>query len=105
MPMAGAAMVMVAAAGASTQGMGDWRQVTGPPELSFPRDHGAHFDYRTEWWYVTGLVTAADGARFGFQITFFRQGLAPGVGVGALGVEGDQCVGPGMGHEVARAGP
>jgi predicted secreted hydrolase len=52
--------------------------VTGPPELAFPRDHGAHFEYRTEWWYVTGLVADERGRRYGFQITFFRQGLAPG---------------------------
>jgi predicted secreted hydrolase len=36
--------------------------------LQFPRDHGAHPDYRTEWWYVTGWL---DGP-IGFQITFFR---------------------------------
>ena len=36
--------------------------------LQFPRDHGAHPDYRTEWWYITGWL---DGA-VGFQITFFR---------------------------------
>jgi predicted secreted hydrolase len=76
--LAGAATMMLAAAGASTQGMGVWRQVTGPPELSFPRDHGAHFDYRTEWWYATGLVNDAGGRRYGFHITFFRQGLAHG---------------------------
>jgi len=56
---------------------GEWLTITGPPELAFPRDHGAHPDYRTEWWYVTGLVDA-DGGRYGFQITFFRQGLDPG---------------------------
>ncbi|MCG6950505.1 MAG: carotenoid 1,2-hydratase [Acidobacteria bacterium] len=55
-----------------------WRQVSGPPELSFPRDHGAHFEYRTEWWYVTGLVADAQQRRYGFQITFFRQGIEPG---------------------------
>lgn len=39
--------------------------------LSFPRDHGAHPDLRTEWWYITGYGT--DGARdVGFQVTFFR---------------------------------
>lgn len=39
--------------------------------LSFPRDHGAHPAWRTEWWYVTGWLQA--GARpMGFQITFFR---------------------------------
>ncbi len=39
--------------------------------LVFPRDHGAHPDLRTEWWYVTGQARA--GTRiFGFQVTFFR---------------------------------
>lgn len=56
----------------------EWLEVTGPPELVFPRDHGAHPDYRTEWWYVTGLLESAEGDRYGFQITFFRQGLDPG---------------------------
>lgn len=37
-------------------------------KFSFPRDHGAHPEYRTEWWYVTGWL---DGP-IGFQITFFR---------------------------------
>jgi predicted secreted hydrolase len=55
-----------------------WTAVTGPPELEFPRDHGAHPDTRTEWWYVTGIVDDDDGRRYGFQITFFRQGLAAG---------------------------
>ena len=57
---------------------GVWREITGPPELDLPRDHGAHPGTRTEWWYVTGLVDDAGGRRFGFQITFFRQGLAAG---------------------------
>lgn len=39
--------------------------------LHFPRDHGAHPDLRTEWWYITGAVDAA-GRPFGFQLTFFR---------------------------------
>ena len=43
-----------------------------------PADHGPHFDYQTEWWYYTGNVAAADGRRFGFQLTFFRRGLSPG---------------------------
>jgi predicted secreted hydrolase len=40
--------------------------------LQFPRDHGAHPDYRTEWWYVTGWLRTAAGAPLGFQVTFFR---------------------------------
>jgi predicted secreted hydrolase len=40
--------------------------------MAFPRDHGAHPDFRTEWWYVTGWVTDEAGAERGFQVTFFR---------------------------------
>lgn len=40
--------------------------------FAFPRDHGAHPAFRTEWWYVTGIVHAADGRPLGFQVTFFR---------------------------------
>lgn len=41
--------------------------------FEFPRDHGSHPAFRTEWWYITGHLDAANGRRFGFQITFFRQ--------------------------------
>ncbi|NEX61679.1 carotenoid 1,2-hydratase [Noviherbaspirillum sp. 17J57-3] len=40
--------------------------------LSFPRDFGAHPDFRTEWWYVTGWLQQPDGKPLGFQVTFFR---------------------------------
>jgi predicted secreted hydrolase len=48
---------------------------------AFPRDHGAHHDYRTEWWYVTGHLASAGGRAFGFQVTFFRS--RPGVAEGS----------------------
>jgi predicted secreted hydrolase len=48
-----------------------------PRRFLFPADHGAHPEYRTEWWYYTGNVAARDGRRFGFQLTFFRSALAP----------------------------
>jgi predicted secreted hydrolase len=39
----------------------------------FPFDFGAHPDFRTEWWYVTGWLTTKDGGKpLGFQVTFFR---------------------------------
>ncbi len=45
--------------------------------LAFPRDAGAHPDYQTEWWYLTGYAnTASMAAAFGFQITFFRRRIA-----------------------------
>src|SRR5690606_12178332 len=40
--------------------------------LEFPRDFGAHPDFRTEWWYATGWLQTPDGKPLGFQITFFR---------------------------------
>lgn len=42
----------------------------------FPSDHGAHPRFRTEWWYYTGHLVAPDGRTFGFQLTFFRRGIA-----------------------------
>jgi predicted secreted hydrolase len=42
-----------------------------PRPLVFPRDHGAHPDYRVEWWYLTGWLDAEPQA-LGFQVTFFR---------------------------------
>ena len=45
--------------------------------LQFPRDHGSHPDFRTEWWYVTGLLRESNGEEFGMQITFFRN--RPGI--------------------------
>jgi len=51
--------------------------VTGPCNLEFPKDHGSHPGYRTEWWYYTGNLRAASGDRFGFQLTFFRSQISP----------------------------
>ena len=44
---------------------------------TFPEDHGAHPDFRSEWWYFTGNLDDADGRRFGFQYTLFRFAVAP----------------------------
>jgi predicted secreted hydrolase len=41
----------------------------------FPRDHFNHPDFQTEWWYYTGNLKSADGHRFGFELTFFRQAV------------------------------
>jgi predicted secreted hydrolase len=48
-----------------------------PRALRFPADHGAHPDFRSEWWYLTGNLADPDGRRFGFQLTLFRFALAP----------------------------
>ncbi len=41
----------------------------------FPRDHGSHESFRTEWWYYTGNLSTKDGRPFGYQLTFFRRGM------------------------------
>jgi predicted secreted hydrolase len=46
-------------------------------DFSFPRDHGSHDDYKTEWWYYTGNLDTDDGKRYGFELTFFRVGVVP----------------------------
>ena len=46
-------------------------------DWQFPRDHGAHPDFQTEWWYYTGVLATADGRPFGFQFTIFRRAISP----------------------------
>ena len=45
--------------------------------LRFPRDHGAHPTFRTEWWYLTGHLRDPAGTAIGVQVTFFR--TRPGI--------------------------
>jgi len=67
--------LLALAGGVRAQALG----VTRRP-LVFPRDFGAHPDTRTEWWYATGWLQAADAVTaaaddaptHGFQVTFFR---------------------------------
>jgi predicted secreted hydrolase len=61
-----------AASGSNRAG---FAQVTAPRPFVFPRDHGSHPEYATEWLYYTGNLDAEDGRHFGFQLTFFRSAL------------------------------
>jgi predicted secreted hydrolase len=51
---------------------------------SFPKDHGAHSNFQSEWWYYTGQLYGPgkerfkDAADFGFQLTFFRRAQREG---------------------------
>ena len=45
--------------------------VADPVPIELPRDDGPH-DRLTEWWYYTGHLRAAGGARFGFEYVIFR---------------------------------
>ena len=53
-----------------------WQRAIGPWNWQFPRDHGAHPDFKTEWWYFTGNLKEDQTNRpFGYQLTIFRQGI------------------------------
>jgi predicted secreted hydrolase len=52
-----------------------WRLALPGWQYIFQRDHAVHSDFKTEWWYFTGNLAAPNGRRFGYQLTFFRQGI------------------------------
>ena len=55
----------------------DWRMALPGWQFEFPRDHHLHADFKTEWWYFTGRLEDEKGDIFGYQVTFFRQGVCP----------------------------
>jgi predicted secreted hydrolase len=73
-PVAATLSAAQALAGTDTEGFARAEEVR---PFDFPRDHGAHPEYRTEWWYLTGHLDGADGGSWGFQLTFFRNALSP----------------------------
>ncbi len=55
-----------------------WRQAAPGWAYRFPADEFSHPDFKTEWWYFTGhLREEGTGRPFGYQLTFFRQGVRP----------------------------
>ena len=52
-------------------------------DFAFPQDHGPHPAFRSEWWYLTGVLATPAGRRFGVQFTLFRQALRPSAEVDA----------------------
>jgi predicted secreted hydrolase len=53
----------------------EWKSALPGYHFEFVRDHASHPDYKIEWWYYTGNLTAEDGRHFGYQLTFFRVGV------------------------------
>lgn len=70
------ALLLLFAAGLCHAAPPEFAQVVPGRALSFPEDFGAHPDFRTEWWYVTGWLETGDGKPLGFQVTFFRSRTA-----------------------------
>ena len=61
--------------------------------FEFPRDHGAHPQFKVEWWYLTGHLFGPARERFGFQATFFRRSIAshpPEAGAGGGAFQADE---------------
>lgn len=81
--------------GALTDELAGFARATARREFVFPDDHGPHPEYRSEWWYFTGNLEAADGRAFGFQLTFFRFALSPEAPARASGWAANQVY---MGH-------
>ncbi len=71
-----AVFLLLCAAGAALSATGGFQAAQPGRAFSFPRDHGAHPDFKTEWWYYSGHLKAAGGETFGYQLTFFRVALA-----------------------------
>ena len=80
-PLMIACILHGAAAGASDLGAllgggsDQFRKALPDQPIRLPADHGAHPDYRSEWWYLTGNLKDEQGRDYGIQWTLFRQGI------------------------------
>jgi predicted secreted hydrolase len=72
------ALLLLGGAAGAQQASPQYNDASPGYRYSFPRDHFSHPDFQTEWWYYTGNVKSASGQAFGFQVTFFRQGVQRG---------------------------
>ena len=55
--------------------LGQYKTAVPGYQFEFPRDYFNHPEFQTEWWYTTGNLIATDGHHYGFELTFFRQGV------------------------------
>jgi predicted secreted hydrolase len=70
------AVALMCALSRARSGAQEYQRALPGYRFEFPRDYFNHEEYRTEWWYYTGNLQAADGHRFGFELTFFRVGVS-----------------------------
>ena len=70
----------------------------------FPADHGPHPAYRSEWWYLTAVVSTTatasqpEAREFGVQFTIFRQGLDARPGQTPAATDGAEAWRTGQGY-------
>lgn len=92
------------ALGSSNGSAAEFARADSIREFVFPADHGPHPAYRSEWWYLTAVVsTAGTGLQsapreFGIQFTLFRQGLEAGRGETRLPNDGPWAWRTGQGY-------
>jgi len=70
-----ASSLLIVVPGLAADTSQEFRIATEGYRYAFPSDHGAHDEFRTEWWYYTGQLATKDGRPFGYQLTFFRRGM------------------------------
>ena len=69
----------------ASQSVAGYRSADQVAPFNFPVDHGAHPQFRSEWWYMTAVLREVDqaglqlpnGRTFGVQYTLFRQAVQP----------------------------
>lgn len=71
------AVFTVTAAEAENARSEGWAVAVPGYQITLPRDHFPHYQFRTEWWYFTGNVRTELRRPFGYQLTFFRHGYRP----------------------------
>jgi predicted secreted hydrolase len=70
-------VIGVVLAAVATLAAAGYPDVTPGANVRLPVDAGAHPEFRTEWWYVTGWLATGSGEPLGFQVTFFRTRPTP----------------------------
>lgn len=89
--MAGLLTGLTLIAGAETPRTEEFATAKPGYTFAFPRDHGSHPAFRTEWWYLTGHLWTQDASRrFGYQLTFFRQASPRTAWAGSAAWRSDQ---------------
>ena len=46
-------------------------------QITFPRDHGPHKNFRIEWWYFTANLKSQSIENLGVQWTLFKSNVTP----------------------------
>ena len=68
-------MAMLVPIGAGAGGDEAFQKSAPGRTWQFPADHGAHPQFKTEWWYWVGHLNNQAGESCGYQLTFFRVAL------------------------------